>query len=155
LTLAVFAALKRDTSQSAARHELCGGGDRIAPSRQPGLPAMDRANAIARSGSAGPRAPRYLKDPRAIAVVKKVAEIAKWQTRPAPAATLTGSRTATGRGLAFSQYESQFTYVAVVAKVKVNRAAAAVRAPHVSVVHDCGRVVNPVGLRNQIEGNVI
>ena len=37
----------------------------------------------------------------------------------------------------------------------VDRTTGAVRVDHVWVAHDCGQVINPDGLRNQIEGNVV
>jgi CO/xanthine dehydrogenase Mo-binding subunit len=45
--------------------------------------------------------------------------------------------------------------VAAVAEVAVERATGAVRVRRVVVAHDCGLIVNPDGVRNQIEGNVI
>jgi CO/xanthine dehydrogenase Mo-binding subunit len=62
---------------------------------------------------------------------------------------------ANGRGFAFARYESQYAYVAVVADVTVDRGSGAVRVSRVVVAHDCGLIINPDGLTNQIEGNVI
>jgi len=42
-----------------------------------------------------------------------------------------------------------------VADVEVNPADGQVRVTRVVVAHDCGLIINPDGLRNQIEGNVI
>lgn len=42
-----------------------------------------------------------------------------------------------------------------VAEVEVDRARGKVRVKRVTLSHDCGLVVNPDGLKNQIEGNVI
>ena len=47
------------------------------------------------------------------------------------------------------------TLVAQVADVEVNRSSGKVTVTKVTVAHDCGIIVNPDGLRNQIEGNVI
>ena len=44
---------------------------------------------------------------------------------------------------------------AAVAEVEVDRTTGAVRVPRFYVVHDCGQIINPDGLRNQIEGNVL
>jgi CO/xanthine dehydrogenase Mo-binding subunit len=100
---------------------------------------------------------KYLKDQRAIDVVKKVAELSGWQSRPAGsgATSAGGSSVVSGRGFAFAQYESEFTYVAMVADVDVDRASGNVQVNKVSVAHDCGQIINPNGLKNQIEGNVI
>ena len=53
------------------------------------------------------------------------------------------------------KYELARTYVAAVAEVEVQRATGAVRVTHFFVTHDCGQIINPDGLKNQIEGNVI
>ncbi len=81
---------------------------------------------------------RNLTDPRAQAVLKAV--------QPAYKA---------GRGASFVRYENVNAYVAAVVDLHVNRSTGAVKLNHVWVAHDCGLVVSPDGLRNQIEGNVI
>ncbi len=94
---------------------------------------------------------RALKDPRAIAVVQRVAELSQWKPRVGKRAAAAAS----GRGIAFLQYENENTYVATVADVEVNRRTGAIRVAHVFVAHDCGLIINPDGLRNQIEGATI
>ena len=98
---------------------------------------------------------RHLTDPRAIAVVTAAARLAKWEPRVAHSSTprAPGEMVATGRGFAFVQYEGTEAYVA--AAVDVDVAQHSVRVKRVCVAHDCGLIVNPDGLRNQIEGNVI
>jgi CO/xanthine dehydrogenase Mo-binding subunit len=100
---------------------------------------------------------RYLTDPRARAVLTAAAEQAGWDARPAPRpATRAGQEAlAEGRGVAFAQYENNMAYVATVAHVQVDTTSGAVRVKRLVVAHDCGLIVNPDGLRNQIEGNVI
>lgn len=98
---------------------------------------------------------RHLDDPRAIAVVKQAAALAQWQPRPSPGPDAGGTGTAKGRGMAFIRYENTLAYVAVVAEVRVDRGSGQVQVTHVSVAHDCGLIINPDGLKNQIEGNVI
>ncbi len=89
---------------------------------------------------------RYLDDPRAWAVVEAAARRAGWG-EPLPAGV--------GRGLAFARYENTEAYAATVAEVAVDVASGAVRARRIVVAHDCGQIINPDGVRNQIEGNVI
>jgi nicotinate dehydrogenase subunit B len=60
-----------------------------------------------------------------------------------------------GRGLSYLKYELTRTYVAAVAEVAVNRATGEIKVEHFFVTHDCGQIINPDGLKNQIEGNVI
>ena len=89
---------------------------------------------------------RSLDDPRAVAVVDALADT--WAARPR-------GGDGTGAGIAFQRYETEFTYVAVYAEVAVNTGTGGVRVRRVVVAHDCGLVINPDGLRNQIEGNVV
>jgi nicotinate dehydrogenase subunit B len=101
---------------------------------------------------------RYLSDPRAIAVLKAAAEQAGWQPRPSAAAIARGAGVMTGRGVSVGEYgvgASGVTWVAMIADVEVNPADGRVRATRITVAHDCGLIINPDGVRNQIEGNVI
>ena len=97
---------------------------------------------------------RHLTDERARAVVEALAQQARWDEplalgdEPAPGMM-------TGRGMAFARYENTEAYVAAVAEVAVDAASGVVRVRRVVVAHDCGLIVNPDGVRNQIEGNVI
>jgi CO/xanthine dehydrogenase Mo-binding subunit len=93
---------------------------------------------------------RYLDDPRASEVVRVAAERAKWGT---PLPEEEGLRT--GRGFAYARYETAYTYVAMAAEVAVDQESGEVRVTRVVVAHDCGLIINPDGVRNQIEGNVI
>ncbi|TWI53762.1 CO/xanthine dehydrogenase Mo-binding subunit [Pseudomonas duriflava] len=95
---------------------------------------------------------RYLQDARARAVLTAVAEQARWVPQPVQAKAWCGESTQ-GRGLAFVQYENENAYVAVIADVEVSEAG--IRVQRVTVAHDCGLIVNPDGVKNQIEGNVI
>jgi CO/xanthine dehydrogenase Mo-binding subunit len=45
--------------------------------------------------------------------------------------------------------------VGAVAEVEVDRGNGAISIPRFYVVHDCGQIINPDGLKNQIEGGVI
>ena len=59
------------------------------------------------------------------------------------------------RGIAFAQYENTETYVATVAEVAVDITSGGVRVTRIVVAHDCGLMINPDGVTNQVEGNVI
>jgi nicotinate dehydrogenase subunit B len=97
---------------------------------------------------------RYLSDPRAKAVLEAVAKRAGWTSRPsAQARQQTDIKS--GRGVAFVQYDRTEAYVAAVADVEVNPMDGKVRVQRVFIAHDCGLIINPDGLRNQIEGNVM
>ncbi len=95
---------------------------------------------------------KYLKNPRAIAILKAAARQYGWADRPAFQGRQPGSK-ATGRGIAWVNRDESF--VATIADVVVDRDTGGIRVKRVVVAHDCGLVISPDGLRNQIEGNVI
>ena len=66
-----------------------------------------------------------------------------------------GLEVASGRGVTYVKYELSRTYVGAVADVEVNRKSGDIHVKRFAVVQDCGQVINPDGVRNQIEGNVI
>ena len=100
---------------------------------------------------------RHLSDARASAVIERVAALARWDPRPSPKASAarSGGDAAVGRGIAYAQYETETAYAASVAEVEVSRRTGEVRVRRVWVAHDCGLIVNPDGVRNQIEGATI
>jgi CO/xanthine dehydrogenase Mo-binding subunit len=97
---------------------------------------------------------RHLTDQRGLAVLRAVATRAEWEKRPSPKTPTTGA-IATGRGVSYVKYENARTYVAAVAEIEVDRASGAIRVRRVVVAQDCGQIINPDGVRSQIEGNVI
>jgi CO/xanthine dehydrogenase Mo-binding subunit len=103
---------------------------------------------------------RHLKDERAVAVLEAVARLARWDARPSPqrgaaAALASPVRLMHGRGVGFVQYDNLTTYAAVVVHLSLDPKTGRMRVPFVAVAHDCGLIVNPDGVRNQIEGNVV
>jgi len=90
-------------------------------------------------------------DPRAVAVLDAMAQKAGWGKPLAKPA----SGAVAGKGVAFTRYETVEAYVAVYVEVEVTKATGVVWVRRVVVAHDCGLIINPDGLRNQIEGNVI
>jgi CO/xanthine dehydrogenase Mo-binding subunit len=95
----------------------------------------------------------YLKDKRAIDVLRAAAELYGWKSRPAHAHEGATGKLAQGRGIAWVNRDD--SRVATIADVTVDRESGEVRVKRVVVAHDCGLVINPDGLKNQIEGNVI
>jgi CO/xanthine dehydrogenase Mo-binding subunit len=57
--------------------------------------------------------------------------------------------------LAFVKYELVRTYVGVVADVEIDRVTGEIRVSRFFVVQDCGQIINPDGVKNQIEGNIV
>ncbi|RAS35303.1 molybdopterin cofactor-binding domain-containing protein [Paraburkholderia bryophila] len=110
---------------------------------------------------------QHLTDPRAIDLVKAVAEKAAWEPRngsenPAEnTATQQQGDIARGRGFAYARYvHSKFpgfgaAWSAWVADIEVNRKSGELAVTRVVVGQDTGTMVNPDGVRHQIHGNVI
>ena len=89
---------------------------------------------------------RYLTDPRARDVVRTAAEQAGWRAAPrAPGR---------GQGIAFSRYKNTQIYSAVVVEVEVDRSSGIVRVLRAHAVADAGQIINPDGLRNQLQGGI-
>ena len=93
-------------------------------------------------------------DKRGLEVLDRLIALAKWEKRPSPQPSVSGN-VLKGRGMSYTKYELVRTYVGVVAEVEVERSTGKIRVPRFYVVHDCGQIINPDGLKNQIEGNVI
>lgn len=98
---------------------------------------------------------RYLTDQRLIGVLNAVTQKAGWITRPSPRPGNPHSAVVTGRGVACVLYSGFDGYVAVVAEVSVNQNTGVITVTKVTAGLDTGPVMNPDGLRNQMEGQVI
>ncbi len=85
---------------------------------------------------------RHLKDERMRAVLTAVAKKAGW---PRPSAA--------GRGLGIACGTEKGSYIATAAEV--SRAAGGFTVERLIVAFECGAIVNPDGLNNQVEGSVI
>jgi len=97
---------------------------------------------------------KYLDDKRGLELLDRLAELAKWEKRPS-APKSTGGNVAKGRGVSYVKYELVRTYIGAVAEVEVDRASGVIQVAKFYIVHDCGQVINPDGVKNQIEGNVV
>jgi nicotinate dehydrogenase subunit B len=96
---------------------------------------------------------RYLSNnQRAIDALIAATKQARWQERPSPAPASTGPK-ATGRGVAISNRAN--TICGAVTEVEVDKASGNVMVKRFTISHDCGLIINPDGLKNQIEGNII
>jgi CO/xanthine dehydrogenase Mo-binding subunit len=95
---------------------------------------------------------RHTAEPRGADCLKAAADKAQWQKRPSPAPAQSGN-TAQGRGIALTRRSG--AYAAVVADVEVNKTDGKVAVKRIVCSHDCGLIVNPDGVNNQIEGNVL
>jgi nicotinate dehydrogenase subunit B len=98
---------------------------------------------------------RHTTDARTVEVLNAVAQASGWQTRPSPnPGAHSSERIARGRGVAVVASQRS-TYVATVAEVEVDRRTGNVRVRKMTVAVDPGIVINPDGIRAQIEGATI
>ncbi|HYL36822.1 MAG TPA: molybdopterin cofactor-binding domain-containing protein [Bryobacteraceae bacterium] len=98
---------------------------------------------------------RGLTDPRAIEVLKRAAEMIGWQARPSPNPRAAQGNLLVGRGIAYVRYKQAENYIGMAMEVAVDRASGKINLRRVTCAHDCGLVVNPDSLRNQIEGSIL
>ncbi len=91
---------------------------------------------------------RHLSDPRERAVIEAAAKKAGWGIRRSAA----HRNVARGMGIGFGRYKNTAAIAAVIAEVEVAEKVHVLR--FVAAV-DCGRVINPDGVANQIEGGVV
>lgn len=90
---------------------------------------------------------RHLDDPRAREVVSLAASRFAWFSY----ARAPGR----GRGFAFARYKNLGAYVALALEIELNRETGSARVVRAVAAVDSGQVVNPDGIRNQIEGGII
>ena len=104
---------------------------------------------LARVAGADPVAFRlkHMADPRARDVIALAAEKFGWSGFQ--------RRAGRGRGFAFARYKNQAGYAAMACEVEVGRDSGDVKLLRVVAAVDSGEVVNPDGIRNQIEGGII
>ena len=96
-----------------------------------------------------------LSDPRAIAVLRRVADAMAWPPRPSPAPIDPKAAILRGRGIAYVHYKQAENFVAMAMEVAVDRATGIVRVDRVVCAHDCGLMINPDGVRAQVEGCIL
>jgi nicotinate dehydrogenase subunit B len=86
----------------------------------------------------------HLADPRAGRVLTEAAVLAGWDTR--------SGQDGTGFGVAVARYKGTAGYCAAVAEVEADTS---VRLRRLWLAVDVGRVINPDGVRNQVEGGAV
>ena len=85
---------------------------------------------------------KNLSDPRLRAVLEAAAKSFGWP----------GKKTKEGQGFGIAGGHEKGSYVATCAEVAVDRSAGTVRIVRVTTAFECGAIVNPDGLRNQVVG---
>jgi nicotinate dehydrogenase subunit B len=104
---------------------------------------------------------RYLTDPRAIDLIRAVAERAGWQPHTGPFSHGSSGDILYGRGFAYAVYiHGKFpgkaaAWAAWVADVAVNKVTGEIAVTRVVCGQDTGQVINPDGVKHQIHGNII
>lgn len=91
---------------------------------------------------------RHLDDPRAQDVIRLAAQRFGWE-RDVPTTRWSG------RGFAFAKYKNLMSYCAIAAHVSVEPDTGRVTIERIVSAVDCGQIVNPDGVRNQIEGGIV
>jgi CO/xanthine dehydrogenase Mo-binding subunit len=93
---------------------------------------------------------KHMQEPREIDVVKAAADKLGWVKRTS---RNTSGKVLTGRGISVhSGYQS---YAAVAVEVEVNKETGRIWVKKVVVANDCGLVVNPIGVRAALEGQIM
>ncbi len=90
----------------------------------------------------------HLDDPRARDVINTAASHFDWTGRPK------GGK-GTGCGFSFARYKNLAAYCAVAIEVSVDHESGRTRIERIVAAVDTGQVVNPDGIRNQIEGGIL
>jgi CO/xanthine dehydrogenase Mo-binding subunit len=90
---------------------------------------------------------KHMQDPRARDVIRLAAEKFGWPRQPRKANH--------GVGFAFGKYKNLMSYVAMAVEISVVPETGQVILEHAEVAVDAGQIVNPDGIRNQIEGGLI
>ena len=104
---------------------------------------------------------RYLTDPRAIDLIRAVAERANWKPHTRPGTHGREGDILYGRGFAYAVYihgpfpGKAAAWAAWVADVAVNQVTGEIAVSRVVCGQDTGAVINPDGVRHQIHGNII
>jgi CO/xanthine dehydrogenase Mo-binding subunit len=94
---------------------------------------------------------RHLKDTRAQDVIRLAAERFGWTAFASQRDPLKRR----GRGFAFARYKNLGAYAAVAMEVDVDRESGRIDVVRIVAAVDSGDVVNPDGIRNQIEGGIV
>jgi nicotinate dehydrogenase subunit B len=91
---------------------------------------------------------------RFLAVLDAVATASNWKPQVA-ASNLSNETVVTGRGVSFGPRTWPATFSAVVAEIEVNKKTGKILVKHLYAAQDQGLTVNPAGVENEIEGQVV
>ena len=91
---------------------------------------------------------RHLTDDRAKAVLQQLSDESAWPSRPA-------SGSGEGWGASFARFKNLSSYVGIVFRIGVDSASGQISLKHAVAVCDAGLIINPDGVRAQIEGGIV
>jgi len=91
---------------------------------------------------------RQLDDPRGRDVISAAADEFRWAARPRPG-------NGQGCGFAFARYKNLAAYCAIAMQVEVDPESGRTRVVRAAAAVDAGEIINPDGIRNQIEGSIL
>ena len=92
---------------------------------------------------------------RAREAIERAARTFGWTPRPSPNPQAQQGDALVGRGFSYMRYKQAENYVAMAMEVAVNPKTGQITVRRVVCAHDCGLVVNPDALKNQIEGCIV
>jgi nicotinate dehydrogenase subunit B len=96
-----------------------------------------------------------LSDSRAREAIERTARAFGWTPRPSPNPNAARDALLAGRGVAYMRYKQAENYIAIAMEVAVDPQSGRIGVTRVVCAHDCGLVVNPDSLKNQIEGCIV
>src|SRR5438552_1363986 len=96
---------------------------------------------------------RYMKDATALRVFNAAVKKAGWQTRPSPRPNIRQA-VLSGRGIAFGEH-GPAKRATIVADVQVDPISGRARVSKIVIATACDRIINPRGLKHQVQGAVL
>jgi nicotinate dehydrogenase subunit B len=87
--------------------------------------------------------------------MRSIAQAFAWQSRPSPNPQARQGSLLVGRGIAYMRYKQSENYVAMAMEIAVDPSTGGIGVRRVVCAHDCGLIVNPDALKNQIEGCIV
>ena len=93
----------------------------------------------------------HLEDERARAVIEAAAGRAGWEPGTKSRIDSNGQ----GRGIGFARYKNEKAYLAIIVDLTVERKTGGIKLNRAVIAVDAGRVIDPDGLANQVEGGFI
>jgi CO/xanthine dehydrogenase Mo-binding subunit len=98
---------------------------------------------------------RNTPDARDRDVLQAVARMSGWEPRAGARQQEVGAAVLTGRGIAMGRYGAGDSRSALVVDITVERSSGKITLQQACIAFDCGFVLNPDGLLNQVEGGLL